>query len=531
MSDNDSLDVFTNLNRDCPPTGSNDYYAWYEDEPYKEKLVTVTTESATLPQSPSSDPVYKLMKGGDTTDLPENNEKTLGRIKTYTKYEWDDPDRPKEPDVFILQLFEIEIFKEFQDELADPTSNIYGETYEEVLEIFIAQYSQIAFQYNMIVAEFNMNFKRNMKTGNAGTARKKRGAVNLDDLQYLIDNDLLVNTNTIAEIQIKMAENTGEKKKELESKMVGGIANSIKNSEQSLIPKDAPLPEISSEVVVPGFTDVVPEVENKCPTEECWFFKPETSSCELKPGCTDVVCNADSIVAKFSENLFGPDNTDSLSIEPYTLKDEDLTYGIECKLGDCGMSSEIVDENLILDIPLSISKKLNLGKNSITIMTHAWVGAVTFSCKYPAFVEVSSDTFRPVVQTHKSVVSGTGQLDAGFELILNRGKEEVISIGSTLNVKAKWNVDIKGLDFYLTNCNVVQHDFSVAVVKDGCFASALGSNRIAPNEFEFKTFNVRDSSQNMQEIQCKIKICEGFGCGDTQSKDVTCDSTSAYGWN
>ena len=89
MSDNDSLDVFTNLNRDCPPTGFNDYYAWYEGNHYKEKLVTVKTESATLPQSPPSDPVYKLMKGGDTSDLPENSEKVLGRIKTYTKYEWD----------------------------------------------------------------------------------------------------------------------------------------------------------------------------------------------------------------------------------------------------------------------------------------------------------------------------------------------------------------------------------------------------------------------------------------------------------
>ena len=60
--------------------------------------------------------------------------------------------------------------------------------------------------------------------------------------------------------------------------------------------------------------------------------------------------------------------------------------------------------SLILDIPLSISKKLNLGKNSVTIMTHAWVGSVTFSCKYPAFVEISSDTFRPVVQTRVSKV-------------------------------------------------------------------------------------------------------------------------------
>ena len=51
--------------------------------------------------------------------------------------------------MFILQLFEIEIFKDFQEELADPTSNIYGETYEDVLEIFIAEYSQIAFQLGM----------------------------------------------------------------------------------------------------------------------------------------------------------------------------------------------------------------------------------------------------------------------------------------------------------------------------------------------------------------------------------------------
>ena len=39
------------------------------------------------------------------------------------------------------------------------------------------------------------------------------------------------------------------------------------------------------------------ETSNRCPTDSCWTYHPETKSCKLKEGCTDVECTSTSIIA------------------------------------------------------------------------------------------------------------------------------------------------------------------------------------------------------------------------------------------
>ena len=37
--------------------------------------------------------------------------------------------------------------------------------------------------------------------------------------------------------------------------------------------------------------------KNRCPTDSCWTYHPETGTCRLREGCTDVECTSTSIIA------------------------------------------------------------------------------------------------------------------------------------------------------------------------------------------------------------------------------------------
>ena len=77
-------------------------------------------------------------------------------------------------------MFELEIFQAFEEELEDPESELYGKTNEEVFNIFIEEYADIAEQYKLNIASFNIQFKANTMIQGAGVSRKRRDENNKD---------------------------------------------------------------------------------------------------------------------------------------------------------------------------------------------------------------------------------------------------------------------------------------------------------------------------------------------------------------
>ena len=124
-------------------------------------------------------------------------------------------------------------------------------------------------------------------------------------------------------------------------------------------------------------------------------------------------------------------------------------------------------------------KQIELG-NGLKINTAPFGVGVRFVCLYPLTVEVTSADFEVKDVTVKGATEGQGTLNDGFTLAVTPvGGAASIILGSNLLVKTTWDVNLPGLKFYYTSCDVKQgtgdKEKQVAVVKGTCFASAVGA--------------------------------------------------------
>jgi len=94
---------------------------------------------------------------------------------------------------------------------------------------------------------------------------------------------------------------------------------------------------------------------NSCPSDECWSF--DGTKCVIKPGCTSLTCDATKMSVGIITDVFGSSEPSSELTEKTVVIDSasHSGYGLDCKLGDCGMTVENDGTNLVFRLPVTLS--------------------------------------------------------------------------------------------------------------------------------------------------------------------------------
>ena len=118
-----------------------------------------------------------------------------------------------------------------------------------------------------------------------------------------------------------------------------------------------------------------------------------------------------------------------------------------CRLDDvaeCGMESELAEDGskVTFNFDLRLVAKSIKIKNMV-IKTQEFLGGVTFSCEYPAIVDVSSQFQSHVMDT---TMTSTGNLANGFDMTFGyNGKNigKAVKLGQDMNVDITWSINLQ----------------------------------------------------------------------------------------
>ena len=166
---------------------------------------------------------------------------------------------------------------------------------------------------------------------------------------------------------------------------------------------------------------------------------------------------------------------------------------------------------------------LELGNRQIVVNPFG-VGMV-FQCTYPTLVKLSSVGYTVEDVSISSSLKGQGEWTNAFEMTLNNGNNAEFILGQVLPVSVTWKVDTMtdSLTFYYVDCTVTHGATDIAVIKDGCYAGATGSQPLASTNVQqnmsFKIFKGVNEAATEQTIECSVLICEQGKCNKPQSND------------
>merc|ERR1712050_163183 len=306
-----------------------------------------------------------------------------------------------------------------------------------------------------------------------------------------------------------------------------------------------------------------------CPDGTCWTKSDDGTACVLNPDCTTIECGATEMTFTYTPDILGIGKGDLVKTTGGSqiggTVNGDGVYELTCQydnLAACGMGLTVDADNdkLFFEVSLSDSSEARPEESSdmadipiklddgttVTIQRQAYGLGVIYRCNYSLTTTVSSEDFAVEAVSIDGTQEGTGSLSDSFELELNGGSPDTIILGDFLTVKATWKLSNlsqeNNLYFHLENCSV---DYSpeVFVIKEACYAEALGSTYLDEHTFKFKTFAVEssdvDSGSHAQTIKCTIRICEDNGtgtelCNKKEVKDAVCTNFSqddaAYGF-
>merc|ERR1739838_134185 len=268
-----------------------------------------------------------------------------------------------------------------------------------------------------------------------------------------------------------------------------------------------------------------------CPSDECWTYDSTTKSCTIKADsdCTSVECGATSMSITFKSGLFGiEDDMEQNWASEAKPSWFNGSYVLTADFGEYGMTHGLVGNELVMKMLVALSgnarqrsdfgavtaRKIDLGSKSL-YSTPFGVG-VLYRCTYPVTVTVESDNFevRGVDMVHTT--SGTGNLAAGFSMVLNDNLGMEFILGAMLKVGLSWSVDLDQLTFFISDCYVSHGSKNVNVVKEGCFADALESTDLShtklESSFEYKLFKGVGENSASQSITCTATICNLGEC-------------------
>jgi len=215
------------------------------------------------------------------------------------------------------------------------------------------------------------------------------------------------------------------------------------------------------------------------------------------------------------KEVFGhSDANESISTTPELSKLDDSGYGLECKLGECGMEYEVTQaedgtNKLAFKVKISQNEinKINLGDVSVSL-SKAEI-ELEFVCLYDMDVTISSNEYTIENAAISGTTSGGGSLAAGFSLTI--ASDTRFALGTMLDVAASWELSFPDVSFSFEQCNIEQDGKSVTIIKEFCLAEVFDVGGMSKSEsdisFGYKLFSIDETISGEQIVVCKLNIC------------------------
>jgi len=297
-----------------------------------------------------------------------------------------------------------------------------------------------------------------------------------------------------------------------------------------------------------------------CPSTDCWDFKADSGTCELKAldSCTKVTCGATSMSMEIGSGVFA-DSDESMGLVEPALDDATDDAGTlgwvkSCDLDsdDCNMSHKVAGNDLIFTVQFSLKGKsrgrsdvedkiIDLG--DVQVNTAPFGIGVSFECTYGMTVDLTSNEYSVQEVTVSGTKTGDGSLQDGFTMTLNDDSGDALVLGSRLNVEVNWSLTLSDIDYYFQGCsvrhasNTDEVPTKVAVVKSGCYSEALHATRDTCSDdngicMSFQTFTIEAEAGTDQIIGCTVQLCNSAtadGCdGKTAPTCPAADTAYVY---
>lgn len=275
-----------------------------------------------------------------------------------------------------------------------------------------------------------------------------------------------------------------------------------------------------------------------CPSGKCWHYDASTGTCTMISNCLELSCGPTQMTISFNAYLFGIDNYVFFGAAQPVWDSTTFKFHLTCDLGKCGMTNEIVGNELILKLRVeqdgSDRTRSAISDNTIslgdkTIITAPFKVSVSFKCVYDTTVNVQSAAFNVHDVTISGSTQSTGSLAGGFEMTL--GSSRQVILGQILEVTITWLVQITNINFHIDGCTITQGTALIPIIKQNCLSKTLVVKyETAPAtsvRFSYKTFAVSNMVTKQQKMTCFVKICAAGKPCDKANSDADCPNQSA----
>jgi len=294
---------------------------------------------------------------------------------------------------------------------------------------------------------------------------------------------------------------------------------------------------------------------NDCPSDECWNWNSNTTSCDLetdvnRPNCDyTLTCNYDSFRIEFDTQLFGTADDPEAALEFFgsdancrpTWNATDNKYVWDKELGACDQTIKRNGDRIEVEKNLSMTQGTNAGIDygaiSVFTSSNEYTITVAFKCVFASSFDVKADKIEvaPRTDTFGTAIEAEGSWTGSFFLkyyeTANYATERSdsspqIYLGQNLFVEATWSSSglpiAEKLKWYVESCDVkdVSTGNTIPLVKDTCFAEAIGaSNGLAGStnmmekvvsersRFSYRSFSFDTAAEDEQELGCTIQFC------------------------
>jgi len=275
----------------------------------------------------------------------------------------------------------------------------------------------------------------------------------------------------------------------------------------------------------------------KCPA--CWK-ENDANECEFDTSATECftqTCNNGAMQLSINfENLFNSKSAD--------IGDYDATIGVDLENWP-SQTIEFTDNAILMklkvttddlnDPDVTCGTKTTLGGHEVVVATGAGPCLeVNFVCSFPREVELSSDGF--VVENPMTVGKTTdengpatvaGNIKDSFKPIemVNEDGDAVtddnVKLGSKISASLESTLTSDRLGLYVKDCSIKEGDQVVSIIKNGCYASAVGASFVddyissaLKASIQWSTFIIGtfQKTTSNQVLTCTTRFCDSTSC-------------------
>jgi len=276
---------------------------------------------------------------------------------------------------------------------------------------------------------------------------------------------------------------------------------------------------------------------SKCPA--CWK-ENDANECEFDTSATECftqTCNNGAMQLSINfENLFNSKAAD--------IGDYDATIGVDLENWP-SQTIEFTDNAILMklkvttddlnDPDVTCGTKTNLGGHEVVVASGAGPCLeVNFVCSFPREVELSSDGF--VVENPMTVGKTTdengpptvaGNIKDSFKPIemVNEDGDAVtddnVKLGSKISASLESTLTSDRLALYVKDCSIKEGDQVVPIIKNGCYATAVGASFVddyissaMKASIQWSTFimGTFQKTTSNQILTCTTRLCDSTSC-------------------